>query len=132
MSREKNVDNVQWLLMLGGFVLGVVLGGVAVYIWATKKLKREHERVVHVEQSRHQGAQQLTQARKQVEQLQRENHELRLAVRPAPRSVPAPEVPAVNPAEAARLYAESKLQPPPAEPAPKPFKDTVVMPRSQY
>jgi uncharacterized membrane protein YccC len=132
MSREKNVDNGQLLPLLGGIALGAVLAGLAVYLWVAKKLKREHERVVHVEQSRQQGAQQLTQARKQVEQLQRENHELRLAVRPVPRPAPAPEVPAVDPAEAARLYAESKLQPAAPAEKPKTFKDTVVMPRSQY
>ena len=127
------MDNGQLLPLLGGFALGAVLAGGAVYAWVAQQLKRERERVQHVEQSRQQGAQQLTQARKQVEQLQRENHELRLAVRPAPRPAAAPEMPAVDPAEAARLYAESKLNPPPAEEAaPKPFKDTVVMPRSQY
>ena len=76
------------------------------------------------------GAQQVTQARKQVEQLQRENHELRLAVRPAPRPAPPPPAP-VDAAEAARRYAESRLQPAVPE-APKAFKDTVVLPKSQY
>jgi hypothetical protein len=126
------MDNGQLVPLLGGLVLGAMLAGGACYAWVVRRLKREHERVVHVEQARQLGAQQLTQARKQVEQLQRENHELRLAVRPAPRPAPAPEVPVVDPAEAARLYAESKLQPPEAAPAPKAFKDTVVMPRSQY
>lgn len=126
------MDNGQLLPLLGGIALGAVLAGGAVFAWVVKRVKREQERVLHVEQARQLGAQQLTQARKQVEQLQRECHELRLAVRPAPRPVPAPEVPAVDPAEAARLYAESKLQPPAAAPAPKAFKDTVVMPRSQY
>ncbi|KQV46813.1 hypothetical protein ASC95_25120 [Pelomonas sp. Root1217] len=126
------MDNGQLLQLVGGFAVGGLVAGGAVYAWAAKRLKREHERVTHVEQARQLGAQQLTQARKQVEQLQRENHELRLAVRPAPRQAPAPEVAAPDPAEAARLYAESKLNPPTAEPAPKTFKDTVVMPRSQY
>lgn len=126
------MDNGQLLPLLGGLALGATLAGGGVYAWLAGRLKREQERVLHVEQTRQQGAQQLTQARKQVEQLQRENHELRLAVRPAPRPAPAPEEPAVDPAEAARLYAESKLQPPAAAPAPKAFKDTVVMPRSQY
>lgn len=125
-------NNGQWLPLLGGFAAGAVFVGGAVYAWAARQRKREHERVQHVEQSRQQGAQQLTQARKQVEQLQRENQELRMAVRPAPRPAPAPEVPAVDPAEAARLYAESKLNPAAPEDKPKPFKDTVVMPRSQY
>ncbi|MFX7992764.1 hypothetical protein ABTK58_19870, partial [Acinetobacter baumannii] len=64
----------------------------------------------------------------QVEQLQRECHELRLAVRPAPRPTPAPQ-PIQDPAEAARLYAESKLTPQAATERPQAFKDTVVLKR---
>jgi uncharacterized membrane protein YccC len=125
------MDNAQLLPLLGGFALGAALAAGAVYAWTAKKLKREHERVTHVEQSRQQGAQQLTQARKQVEQLQRENHELRLAVRPAPRPAPPPPAP-VDAAEATRRYVEAKLQPAAPEEEPKPFKDTVVLPKSQY
>ncbi|MGM9484403.1 hypothetical protein ACS5PN_24620 [Roseateles sp. NT4] len=125
------MDNGQLLPLLGGFALGAALAGGAVYAWAAKKLKREHERVMHVEQARQLGAQQVTQARKQIEQLQRECHELRLAVRPAPRPVPPPPAP-IDAAEATRRYAESKLQPPAPVEAPKPFKDTVVLPKSQY
>jgi len=125
------MDNGQLLPLLGGFALGAALAGGAVYAWVAKKLKREHERVVHVEQSRQLGAQQLTQARKQVEQLQRECHELRLAVRPVPRPAPPPPAP-IDAAEATRRYAESKLQPAAPAEEPKAFKDTVVLPKSQY
>ena len=127
------MDNGQLLQLAGSLIVGGLLGGGGVYTWAAKRLKREHERVMHVEQSRQLGAQQVTQARKQVEQLQRECHELRLAVRPTPRPAPAPAAEApVDAAEATRRYVESKLQPPAAPEAPKSFKDTVVLPRSQY
>lgn len=124
------MDPSQLLPLLGGFAVGALLA-VGLHAWTLRRLKREGQRVNNVEQARQLAAQQLTQARKQIEQLQRENHELRLTIRPAPRPAPPPEAP-VDPAEATRRYAESKLQPAEAEPKPKAFKDTVVLPRSQY
>ncbi|MBI3350787.1 MAG: hypothetical protein HY020_26760 [Burkholderiales bacterium] len=125
------MDNGQWLPLLGSFVLGALLGAGGVFAWLSRRVKRDQQRVLHVEQARQLAAQQVTQARKQVEQLQRENHELRLAVRPAPRAAPAPAVePQVDAAEAARLYAESKLNPQAAKEKPQAFKDTVVLRRS--
>jgi hypothetical protein len=84
-----------------------------------------------VEQARQLASQQVTQARKQVEQLQRECHELRLAVKPAmrPAPVPPPPPPVISAAEAARAYAESKLKPAAPAPAPRAFKDTEVLSR---
>ena len=125
------MDNGQLLPWLGGFALGAVLAAGGVYAWVSKQLKRERERVAHVEQSRQLGAQQLTQARKQVEQLQRECHELRMAVRPAPRPAPPPPAP-IDAAEATRRYVEARMQPAAPAEEPKPFKDTVVLPKSQY
>jgi hypothetical protein len=127
------MDNGQLLQLVGGVAVGGLVAGGAVYAWAAKRIKREHERVMHVEQSRQLGAQQLTQARKQVEQLQRECHELRMTVRPAARPAPAPVAEApMDAAEATRRYVEAKMQAPAAPEAPKSFKDTVVLPRSQY
>ena len=127
------MDKGQLLPLVSGFLLGALLAGAAVFVWLSQRLKREHQRVHHVEQARQLAAQQVTQARKQVEQLQRENHELRLAVRPAPRAAPAPapEAPAVDAAEAARRYAEAKMQPPAPKEERQAFKDTVVLRRSQ-
>ncbi|MCF8206291.1 MAG: hypothetical protein K9J82_14515 [Methylotenera sp.] len=126
------MDNAQLMPLLGGALAGVVLGAGAVYFWLSSRLKQERQRLHHVDQARQQTAQQVTQARKQVEQLQRENHELRLAVRPAPRPAPAPVAePAVDAAEAARLYAESKMQPPAPKPAARAFKDTEVLKRDE-
>lgn len=123
------MDNGQLLPVLGGFLVGGVVAAGGMFGWLSRQIKRERQRVHNVEQARQLSAQQLTQARKQIEQVQRENHELRLAVRPAPRAAPAPEAP-VNAAEAARLYAESRMQPVPPKEVPKAFKDTVVLKRS--
>ena len=122
------MDNGQFLPLLGGLLLGAVLGFGAAFVWLSRQVKRERQRVHNVEQARQLSAQQTTQARKQIEQLQRENHELRLAVRPAPRPAPEPQ-PVQDPAEAARLYAESKLNPQAAE-KPQAFKDTVILKRT--
>ena len=126
------MDNAQLMPLLGGALIGIGLGAGAVYFWLSSQLKQERQRLNHVEQARQQSGQQVTQARKQIEQLQRENHELRLAARPAPRPVPAPVAePAVDAAEAARLYAESKMQPPAPKPAARAFKDTEVLKRDE-
>lgn len=122
------MDNGQWLPLLGGVVAGGLAGAGGVYAWLSGRMKVEAQRHQQAEHARQQSAQQLTQTRKQIEQLQRENHELRLAVRPAPRPAPPPELP-IDAAEAARRYAESKLKPPEPAEQPKAFKDTVVLPR---
>ncbi|MFT7772117.1 hypothetical protein [Roseateles sp.] len=120
----------QVMQMGGAFLLGALLAAAAMYAWLSRRVKLEHQRVLHVEQSRQQVLEQVTQARRQIEQLQRESHELRLAIRPAPRQAPAP-APVQDAAEAARLYAESLLKPTPATDKPQAFKDTVVLRRSQ-
>lgn len=124
------MDNAQLTSLLGGALAGIAVGAGGVFAWLSAQVKRERQRLAQVDQARQLSAQQVTQARKQIEQLQRENHELRLAVRPAPRPAPAAE-PAVDPAEAARLYVESKLQPAAPKEAPKAFKDTVVFKRDE-
>lgn len=124
------MNNAEMLPLLGGALVGIGLGGGGVFLWLSSQVKRERQRVQNVEQARQLAAQQVTQARKQIEQLQRENHELRLAVRPAPRPAPQPE-PAVDAAEAARLYAESKLNPSVVKDEAKAFKDTVILKRGE-
>lgn len=126
------MDNGLLLPLLGSFLLGAVLAAGAMFVWLSRQLKRERQRVHNVEQARQLAAQQLTQARKQIEQLQREGHELRLAVRPTPRPAPAPAPQAPeDAAEATRRYAESKLQPAAPAEQPKAFKDTVVLHRTE-
>lgn len=126
------MDNSQFLPLLGGILIGGLLAAAAVYAWLSGRLKLEQQRLQQGDQARQLAGQQLTQARKQIEQLQRENHELRLAVRPTPRPAPPPMVePAVDAAEAARRYAESKLKPPAPAEEPQAFKDTVVLRRGR-
>lgn len=125
------MDDAQMLPLMGGLLLGALAGAGGIYGWLSSQVKRERQRVHNVEQARQLSAQQVTQARKQIEQLQRENHELRLAVRPTPRPAPAPVEPALDAAEAARLYAESKLNPQSVKAVPKAFKDTVVLKRTE-
>jgi hypothetical protein len=126
------MDNAELLPLLGGAVVGFGLGAGAAFFWLSGQLKKERQRVNSVEQARQLSGQQVTQARKQIEQLQRENHELRLAVRPTPRPAPPPQPdPVVDAAEAARLYAESKLNPTAVKPENKAFKDTVILKRGE-
>ncbi|MFG6415364.1 hypothetical protein ACG02S_15810 [Roseateles sp. DC23W] len=123
------MENFQVLSLIVGFVLGAVLAAGGVFIWLSRQAKLLQQRLQQTELARQQGGQQLTQARKQVEQLQRDCHELRLAVRPAPRPAPAPEV-VPDAAEATRRYAEALLKPAAApEPGTQAFKDTVVLSR---
>jgi len=125
------MDNSQMMQLLGSFVLGAMVAAGAVFAWLSGRVKAERDRVMHVEQARQQMAQQVTQARKQIEQLQRENHELRLAVRPAPRQAPAPAPePQIDAAEAARRYVEARLAPAAPKDKPDGFRETVVLPRS--
>ncbi|TNY02829.1 hypothetical protein, partial [Escherichia coli] len=65
------MDNGQTMQMVGSLLLGLLLGAGAVFIWLSRRMKQEHERLLHVEHARQQMSQQVTQARKQVEQLQR-------------------------------------------------------------
>jgi hypothetical protein len=122
------MDSNTWMALAGGTALGALLGAGVVFISFARRLKAGELLQQQGEQARQLAAQQLTQARKQIEQLQRDNHELRLAVRPAPRPAPPPE-PAIDPAEAARRHAEALLRPATPAEAPKAFKDTVVLQR---
>lgn len=125
------MDNIHAGPLVLSFLLGALLAAGGVFAWLSRRLKLAQQRIEHVEQTRHQGAQQLTQARKQIEQLQRDCHELRLAVRPAPRPAPPPEA-APDPAEAARRHVEALLHPPaPPDPSVQAFKDTVVFKRTE-
>lgn len=121
--------SIQTWSLIGSFLLGAVLAAGAALAWLSRRLKLAQQRLAHVEQARLQGAQQLTQARKQIEQLQKDCHELRLVVRPAPRPAPAPQIPE-DPSEAVRRHAEALLNPAARpDPAAQAFKDTVVLKR---
>jgi hypothetical protein len=93
----------QVMQMGGAFLLGAVLAAGALYAWLSRRSRLERQRVLHLEQSRHQVLEQLTQARRQIEMLQRECQGLRLAIRAA-RPAPAPVAePVQDAAGAARL-----------------------------
>jgi hypothetical protein len=124
------MDNGQLLPLLGGVVAGGGLGAGGIYAWFFGRMKRDARQRQQAEQARQMAAQQLTQARKQVEQLQRDNHQLRLVVRPAPRPNPPAEAP-VDDAQARRRYAESLLQPTAPVDKPSAFQDTEVMPHDE-
>ncbi|RZL38350.1 MAG: hypothetical protein EOP35_05955 [Rubrivivax sp.] len=123
------MDDGQLLPLVGSFLTGGAVAAGGLYAWLSSRARRQAQRHLQAEQALQLAGQQLTQARKQIEQLQRDNHELRLVVRPAPRPATPPAEAPVDAAEAARLYAESRLQPQPAKPAPQAFKDTVVLRR---
>lgn len=126
----------QMLGFLAGLVIGAAVAAGIAWLLQARRLKREHERMHRFEQAYQLSQQQVTQARKQVEQLQRECHELKLALRPhhtphhAAPSAGAPAEPVVDAAEATRRYAESLLHPKPAkQDEPEAFPDTQVLRR---
>jgi chromosome segregation ATPase len=115
-----------------GFVVGAVVAFAVALLWARQKLKQAEAHLARVEQARQLAAQQITQARKQIEHLQKECQDLRMAAaRPVHRQHAEPEPePAVDPAEAARRYVEAKLA---AQAAPRDepevFPETVILRR---
>lgn len=96
----------QLSVFLAGLVLGVTGMSSLGWMLFARRLKQERARLLMMEQARQLAAQQAGQARKQVEQLQRECHELKLALRPPgvhstqPVQLP-PQAPAPLPASAA-------------------------------
>jgi hypothetical protein len=116
--------------LLAGLVLGALVAAGVAWGLMMRRAKQARSRLHHVEQARQLAAQQLTQARKQIEALQKECHELRLHARPRHAEPPA-EAP-IDPAEAARRYLEEKLQEASTKPqAPEAFPDTqIIMRRS--
>lgn len=72
----------QLSVFLAGLALGVTGMSSLGWMLFARRLKQERARMLMMEQARQLAAQQVSQARKQVEQLQRECHELKLALRP--------------------------------------------------
>ncbi len=63
--------------VLLGLTLGALLAGGLVWWRLQRRLREAATRVEHLEHTRHQAVQHTTQARRQIEQLQKENGELR-------------------------------------------------------
>jgi len=124
----------QMMGFVAGLVLGMAVAAALVWLLLSRRIKLDNARMLKMEQARQLAAQQVTQARKQVEQLQRECHELKLALRPQhhhqPVPQPAPVEAPVDPVEATRRYAESllkgKTEP---EEEPEAFPATLIMRR---
>ncbi|MEH0167488.1 hypothetical protein ABT392_21285 [Paucibacter sp. JuS9] len=94
------MDANQWLIAAAGFLAGLGVAGGAAFWWFSRQMKAAAARVDKVEKARQFAGQQVTQARKQVEALQKELGELKHAakaatLRPFKHSEPPqPEAPA--------------------------------------
>jgi TolA-binding protein len=119
----------QWLTLTGAFLLGALVAIGLAFAWVSRLMKAAEARVTRLDQARQLAAQQITQARKQVEQLQRECQELRTAAHMgtqrmrASASAPVP----LDPAEETRRYVEAKLLAQPPKPSAEAFPDTLVL-----
>ena len=65
--------------MLMAALGGLLLGALATWLWAWQRLKTQERRMAQLDAARNQLGQQNTAARRQIEQLQKELSELRLA-----------------------------------------------------
>lgn len=84
---------------MAGFLVGALLAGLGVWLWSQRQIKLLAERLVHLEQSRHQAMEQTSHARRQLEHLQKEAGELRHLLARSGAHVPAPKPLPVNPAQ---------------------------------
>jgi len=120
----------QVLNLITALLAGALVAGLGVFLWARGQIKDLQARIDKLNHARQLAAEQVTQARRQIEQIQRENNVLKLAAKHHPPAAPAEPAAApapVDAAEAARLYVESKLRPAEPEPTPDPFADTLVL-----
>lgn len=122
------MDANQWLIAAAGFLAGLAAAGGAAFWWFSRQMKAAAARVDKVEKARQFAGQQVTQARKQVEALQKELGELKHAAKagtlrqfrnsePPPISEPAAFDPFLPLAPAA----------PPPSSSPDGFADTLVL-----
>ncbi len=72
-------DADQGLMLAGALLLGALIAGGLLFWWFGRQLKLSALKLERVEKARQFAAQQAAQARKQVEQLQKELGELRQA-----------------------------------------------------
>lgn len=122
------MDANQWLIAVAGFLVGLVLTGGAAFWWFSRQLKAAAERVDKVEKARQFAGQQVTQARKQVEALQKELGELKHAAKSALRPArPSDTVPPPAEPEAFDPFLPLAAAAPPPAASPDGFADTLVL-----
>lgn len=78
-------------MAVGGLVVGALLAGLGVWLWSQRQIKILADRIVHLEQARHQAMDQNTHARRQLEHLQKETGELRHLLARSGAAVPTPK-----------------------------------------
>lgn len=83
-----------------GALIGALLAGGLLWWQSQRRLKEAAQRVEHLEQARHQAVQHTSAARRQIEQLQKENGELRHLLARSGQPVPPPRPAAIEPAVA--------------------------------
>lgn len=121
------MDANQWLIAVAGFLIGAVLAGGAAFWWFGRQLKAAADRVDKVEKARQFAGQQVTQARKQVEALQKELGDLKHAAKTALRPArPADTLPPAEPEAFDPFLPLAASAPPPAVSADG-FADTLVL-----
>lgn len=122
------MDANQWLIAAAAFLIGAGVAGAAAFWWFSRQMKAAAARVDKVEKARQFAGQQVTQARKQVEALQKElgdlKHAAKTVLRPAVRAAEAPP-PAVPEALDPFLPLAPVAPPPPA--SADGFADTLVL-----
>lgn len=122
------MDANQWLIAAAAFLIGAAVAGAAAFWWFSRQLKAAAARVDKVEKARQFAGQQVTQARKQVEALQKElgdlKHAAKAALRPARHAEPAPA--AESAAALDPFLPLAPVAPPPAASADG-FADTLVL-----
>jgi uncharacterized protein YdgA (DUF945 family) len=119
------MDTQQLLMAVAGLVVGAAAAWGGAVWWFGRQLKTAHAKQDKVDKAREFAAQQASQARRQIEALQKELGELRLQVQQlgqTPRRA-APQAPA--PVEMPILG----VDPTPPRPAADGFAETQVMPQ---
>lgn len=92
--------NESMLMGLAGFALGALIVGGLLWWLAQRRVGEATQRITHLEQARHQAVQHNSAARRQIEQLQKENGELRQLLARSGQAVPPPRAAPAEPAAA--------------------------------
>lgn len=122
------MDANQWLIAGIAFLVGLVVAGGAAFWWFSRQMKAAAARVDKVEKARQFAGQQVTQARKQVEALQKELGELKHAAKAgALRQFRNSEPPPISEPAALDPFLPLAPSAPPASKSADGFADTLVL-----